>query len=131
MKNNNYIRHTPYLRNSVAHDHDLWYTCAKWWYLQAFFSFLWNFHFWGKLWGKRAKNSPKWKITIIHLSRAMSQEQYSIWSWFLVHLCKMIISPVLFFIFSKFWFLGFCPKWQKILFVTLHISATIHHTIFI
>ena len=24
------IRHVPYLRNSVAHDHDFWYTCVKW-----------------------------------------------------------------------------------------------------
>ena len=40
----------------------------------------------------------------LHLSRAISQEQYSIWSWFLVHYCKMMISPGVFFIFSKFWF---------------------------
>ena len=26
------------------------------------------------------------------------------WSWFLIHLCKMKISPRIFFIFSKFWF---------------------------
>ena len=39
MKNNDYIRHAPYLRNSVAYDHDFWYTCVKWWYLQAFFHF--------------------------------------------------------------------------------------------
>ena len=30
----------------------------------------------------------------------------SIWSWFLVHLCKMMISPVALFSFSKFWFFG-------------------------
>ena len=36
------------LRNSVAYDHDFWYTFVKWWYLQAFFfSFLWNFNFLG------------------------------------------------------------------------------------
>ena len=23
---NNYIRHTPYLRNSIAYDHDFWHT---------------------------------------------------------------------------------------------------------
>ena len=27
----------PYLRNSIAYDHDFWYIGVKWWYLQAFF----------------------------------------------------------------------------------------------
>ena len=45
MKNNNYIHHMPYLRNSVAY-HDFSYTCVKWWYLQVFFfSFFQNFWF--------------------------------------------------------------------------------------
>ena len=48
----------PYLWNSMAYDHDFWYNCVKWWYLQAFF------HFLGCYVGKRAKNSPKWKIVI-------------------------------------------------------------------
>ena len=39
MKNNYYICHAPYLKNSVAYDHDFWYTCVKWWDLQEFFSF--------------------------------------------------------------------------------------------
>ena len=34
------------------------------------------------------------------------------WSWFLVHLCKMIISPGVFFRSSKFWFFGLL-KGQK------------------
>ena len=29
MKNNNYIRHTPYLRNSIGYDHEFCYTCVK------------------------------------------------------------------------------------------------------
>ena len=29
MKNHNYIRHVPNLRNSIANDHDFWYTCVK------------------------------------------------------------------------------------------------------
>ena len=29
MKNNNYIHHVPYLRNSNASDHDFSYTCVK------------------------------------------------------------------------------------------------------
>ena len=24
-----YIRHTPYVRNSIAYDYDLWYNCVK------------------------------------------------------------------------------------------------------
>ena len=38
------------------------------------------------------------------LSRTISQEPYIIWWWFLVNLCKMMISRGVFFIFSKFWF---------------------------
>ena len=33
------------------------------------------------------------------LSHSISQEPYIIWLWFLVHMCKMMISPVNFFIF--------------------------------
>ena len=39
MKNSNYICHTPYLRNSIAYDHDSWYICVKRFYLQACFHF--------------------------------------------------------------------------------------------
>ena len=38
------------------------------------------------------------------LSHSISQELYFVWLWFLVHLCKLMISPALFFNFSKFWF---------------------------
>ena len=58
-------------------------------------------------------------ILTADLLHAISKEQYSIWSWFLVHLCKMmiphlckmIILPGIFFSFSKVWFfrlLGGC-----------------------
>ena len=91
-----------------------------------------------KGWVNSAKNSPKWKVKI-NLSCATLQEQYSIWSWFLVHLCKMMITPGIFSIFQNFDFLC-CwwgksakngPKWQKILSVVLHISGTIYHIIVI
>ena len=42
----------------------------------------------------------------LHPSCTISQEQYSISSWFLVHLCKMMISPGAFFILLRFWFFG-------------------------
>ena len=45
MKNNNYICHVPYLRNSIAYDHYFLYNCVKWCYLQGLFKFFWNFHF--------------------------------------------------------------------------------------
>ena len=98
-----------HISRKVAYNHDFWYTCVKWWYLQEFFFFFhfffWNFHFSICLECKRAKNSPKWKITITSVS-TVSQEQYSIWSWVLVHLCKMMISPGFFFSFLKFYFFG-------------------------
>ena len=50
---------------------------------------------------KMAQNDQK------NLSHSISQELYLIWLWFLVHMCKMMISPAIFFIFSKVWFFGF------------------------
>ena len=38
------------------------------------------------------------------LSHFISQEAYIIWLWFLLHICKMMISSAIFFIFSKFCF---------------------------
>ena len=49
-ENNNYIRLAPHLWNSIADDHDFWYPCVRWWYLQSFFSFL-IFSFFGLLGG--------------------------------------------------------------------------------
>ena len=43
------------------------------------------------------------------LPHSLSQEPYITWLWFLVHMCKMMISPANFFIiqnFDFFWFLG-------------------------
>ena len=70
-----------------------------------FFSFFLNFDFWdhGNL--KRQKMAQNYKTFC--LSHFVSQEPYIIWLWSLVHMCKMMISPALFFIFSKFWFLSF------------------------
>ena len=35
----------PYLRNRTPSNHNIWYTCAKWWYLQVFFHFFRNLIF--------------------------------------------------------------------------------------
>ena len=67
-------------------------------------------------------------------SPSISQEPYIIWLSFMVHMCKMIISLGVLFIFSNVDFLG-CkraengPKWQKVLSVVLGFSGTIHHMI--
>ena len=73
------------------------------------------------------------------LSHSISQEPFIIWSSFVIHNCKLIVSPGFFFIFFKFWFFlllggSKCkngPKWQKTLSVVLYISGSIHHMIFI
>ena len=51
---------------------------------------------------KVQKNSPKWQ-KILSVTRSTSQEPYIIWFSFMVHICKPIISPGGFFIFSKKW----------------------------
>ena len=58
------------------------------------------------------------------------------WLSFVVHKNKMIISPGIFFIISKFWFFGLLggwmgKKWPKMTkkSVSLCISGTVHHMI--
>ena len=131
MKNNNYIRHMPYLRNSIAYDHGFWYTCVKWWYLQVFFLLIFSF-FW--LLGQKIAQDDK-KICLFYW---ISQEPYIIWLSFMVHKCKMIISPGFFLFFSKFWIFGFLggsngKKWPKMTkkLVSLRISGTVPHMIMV
>ena len=50
----------------------------------------------------------------LHLSRAISQEQYRLWSWFSVHLCKMMISARVFFICLISLFFGLLGSTKKI-----------------
>ena len=105
-------------------------------YLQWFFLVFQNFDFQGGQKGKREKKSQNdKKFSLLHLifpesyiiwsshtctafflffqnfdswglSHSTSQELYIIWLWFSVHMSKMMISPVFFFIFLKFWFWG-------------------------
>ena len=51
-------------RKSKACDYYIWYNCVKCWYLQVFFHLFLKFSFFRQLRGKRARNSPKWKIFI-------------------------------------------------------------------
>ena len=128
---NKCICYTPYLRNS--NHHEFWYTyvnspndkkfcsscsisqepCIIWlsfmvhmWkmIIPPVFSFFQNFDFLGCQWGKSAKNGPKWQkilFVTLHISGTIQ-----IWLSFMKHMCKTILSPDLFFIFSKFWFSG-------------------------
>ena len=97
MKNTNYICCMPYLRNSIAYDHDFWYTCCrKWWYLRGFIIFS-KFSFSGLLVG--AKNSPKWQKNLFVALYIL--EKILIWSSFVVHKCRMLISPYILFHFLK------------------------------
>ena len=52
-------------------------------------------------------------MTNFCLPHSVTQELYLIWLWLLVHMCKMMISPAIFFIliFSKLWFFGFLGGW--------------------
>ena len=106
MKNTNYIRHTPYLRNSIAYDHDFWYASVKWWYLQVFFSlfffllFFVIFIFQAVMGVKGQKMAlDEKKVYLLHF---ISQETHIIWLLYMVHVCKMMISAGVFFIVSNF-----------------------------
>ena len=46
---------------------------------------------------------------MLHL---ISQEPYIIWLSFMIHTCKMIISPGFFSFFSKFWFFELLREWK-------------------
>ena len=80
-------------------------TSLKWWFFVFFIFFLIAI-----LWVvrreevKKVKNGPEWQKVMSHF---ISQELYLIWLWFLVHICKMVISPTNFFIFSEVWFFWF------------------------
>ena len=47
---------------------------------------------------KKMKNGPNWQKILSH---SISQKLYLMWLWFLVHMCKMMISWAIFFQFFK------------------------------
>ena len=51
--------------------------------------------------GKKCPQNDKSSVCLLHL---IFQESYIIWSSFMVQMCERMISPGIFFIFSKFWF---------------------------
>ena len=132
-----YVRHAPYLRNHTSLDCYLWCTCVKYNISRYFFIFFKILIFWvvrGVKGQKMVENDNK-----ICLSHLISQEPYIIWLSFIVHMCKMIIYPGVFFIFSKLRFFALLgdkraknvPKWQKIMSVMFLISGTTYHMIVI
>ena len=100
MRNKTYIHHVPYLRNSIPYGHDFWYTYV----LQPlYFSFFQNFGFSGcEVNGKNLTHNYK----KFFLSGTISQESYIIRLPFMVHLCKMTMTPRFFSFFHRFDFLG-------------------------
>ena len=88
------------ISGTVHHYCHLWCTCVKWENIQGFFFFF--FHFYKILIfrifrGKREKMDQTDKK--LCLSCLISQGPYIIWSSFMVHMCKMIISPGIFHFF--------------------------------
>ena len=89
---------TWYLRNNTSCNCHLWYTSIKW-YLQVFLFF--KILILGVVWrvkGQKMAQNDK-KLCPLHFK---SQEPYMIWSWFRIHMCKRIMSPGGFYIFSQF-----------------------------
>ena len=82
-----------------------------------FFSFL-KFSIFGLLQGKRAKNSPEWKITITSVVCHVSEYDHDFWctcvKW--CYLETFFFHFFFFFQFSIFWAGGkkekVCPKWK-------------------
>ena len=73
-KKKDYIRHVPYLRNSVAYDHS-WKIPVKWWYLQAVVK------------GQKVVQSDKKNCCAPNL-RNHTLYDFS----FMLHICEMILS---------------------------------------
>ena len=126
-QNDKKLSQTSYLRNHTSYDCHIWYTYVKWIFIFS------KFLFSRSLGGKRAKNGPKlenkvhkckmimspvvlfifskfwvfWIVGRVKMTKTsvccgfISQEPYIIWSVFMVHICKRIISPSFFYIFSK------------------------------
>ena len=89
------VHHALYLRKRASSNQFLVHICKM--ISQGFFSFFWNLIFWAVS-GVKGQNIAQNENN--YMCHVPSQEQYSIWSWFLVHLGKMMISPGIYFIFS-------------------------------
>ena len=103
-----YVCCTLYFKNHTSYDLYLWYTCMhKRIISRHFFSFFSKFWYSRSLGGELNGQKMVQNDKIFCLSHSVPQEPYIIWLWFLVHMCKMMIPPVNFFIFQNFNFCGF------------------------
>ena len=106
---NIFVCHTSYFRNHTSYDLHLWYTCTYERIIsQGVFFVFFKILIFRIIRVKGWKKDKKWpNYKKFCLSHSVSQEPYIIWLWFLVHMCKMMISPANFFIFQNFDFWGF------------------------
>ena len=105
------VIYIPYLRNSIAYDHDFSCPCVKW-YLQGFFFQFFKifiFRIVRVVKGQKKTQNDK-KICLLH---SISEKPYIIWLSFMVNIYKMIISWSVFLIFENFNFLGAGGKRAK------------------
>ena len=99
----NSVCHTTYLKNHASYD---FHVCVYGTYdniSRKFFFFFFHFlKFWFSRFLGRSKGQKIFhkKLCPFHL---ISKEPYIIWLSFVVHKCKLMISPGF---FSKFWFFG-------------------------
>ena len=93
------IRCASHLRNCTSSNYNFWYTCKMMISPKKVYFFL-VLIFWAVRGLKEQKIAQNEKNQL-DLSRAKSQEQYCIWSWFLVNVFKMMISPGAFFLFFE------------------------------
>ena len=126
IKNNNYMCHGPYLRNIIAYDHDFWYTCVKWWYLQDFFSFFEIFISWDVRWVKGQKiaqnkncicHDPRWQknpaCCTSHLKSHISYDchlRYTCVKWWYLQGFFFIFKKILILWVARGWK---AKKWSK------------------
>ena len=98
----NLVCRTSYLGNYIWYDCHLWYTCVKGWYLQVFFFFIFFSKFLSFCVVRETKeqkivqNDKKFCMGCL-----ISQEPCIIWSSFILHMCKRIISPGFFLHFLQ------------------------------
>ena len=76
----NFICRTQCLRQHTSYNCDFWCTYVKWCYHQMVVLFFQNY------------NSVRLTLYLRNLT---------LYDWFLVHMCKMMISPAIFFIFKN------------------------------
>ena len=87
--------HAPNLRNCTSSEHNFLYTYVKWWYLQVSFSFFQDFDFFGLLGIEKGKRWSKMAKHSVHCTPYL--RNHTSWQSFVVQMCKMVISPGVFF----------------------------------